>query len=90
MKVILPMGLLKLRPSVGLMKQVLSVCNSTEAQGAWWSSALAENRPSLFSPHLAMSPCVLLLDEPAQYNLINRINFFTDLKTFTFLELIII
>jgi len=90
MKIILPVGLLKLWPSVGQVKQVLSICNSTEAQGAWWSSALDENPLTLFSPQLAVDQCVLSLDEPAQYNLINRINFFTELKTFTFLEPIII
>lgn len=74
MKVILPMGLLKLWPSVGLMKQVLSICNSTEAQGAWWSSALAENPLTLPSSQLAMDQRMLPLGEPAQYNLVNRIS----------------
>lgn len=70
------------------MKQVLRICNSMEAQGAGWSSALAANL-ILFSPELAIGQCVLPSVEPAQHNLIRNISFFTYIKMPIFLKLVL-
>lgn len=74
------------------MKQVLSICNSTEAQGDGWSSSLVENLLILFSPQLAIGQCVLPLVEPAQYNLQSHKEnqFLYRSKNIIFLELTII